>query len=285
MEWSTVSSPNRGASGLSAVAAVSANNIWAVGHTFGGTGDRTLIEHWNGVAWTIVDSPNPPGADAQLQAIEVVGAADIWAAGYYYDSATTEHTLLEHWDGGSWTIIPSPDGPSGYNQLAGIAAVASNDVWAVAQGQQEVILHWDGFTWSLVPGADNGGLESHLRAITAIAVNDVWAAGYYYDSATGFARPLIQHWDGSQWSVVPSPYVGEDFLNGIAAVGPHDVWAVGVADYTNTLTEHWDGNAWTIVPSQGGGGELFGVAAVTARDVWAVGSGFPLPIIERYYCP
>ena len=41
--------------------AVASNNVWAVGENeeVPGLGITTLIEHWNGSAWSIVPSPTP----------------------------------------------------------------------------------------------------------------------------------------------------------------------------------------------------------------------------------
>jgi hypothetical protein len=44
----------RGVGEFDAVAAVSANDVWAVGDGIG-----TLIEHWNGTLWSLVKSPAP----------------------------------------------------------------------------------------------------------------------------------------------------------------------------------------------------------------------------------
>src|SRR5207302_9506996 len=111
------------------VAAVSANELWAVGDYTIGAYHRTLVEHWEGTHWTIVPSPNADADSSYLTAVAAVSANDVWAVGYYsnypylYSSA-----LIEHWDGIRWTIVPSPDagGP-----LNGIAAVSASDVWAM----------------------------------------------------------------------------------------------------------------------------------------------------------
>src|SRR5436305_546774 len=66
---------------LSGVAALTASNAWAVGgYDTGGTGlNHTLIEHWNGTAWSIVPTPDsPPGV---LNAVDAVSASDVWAVG------------------------------------------------------------------------------------------------------------------------------------------------------------------------------------------------------------
>src|SRR4051812_8646359 len=52
--------------------------------------------------------------------------------------------------------------------------------------------------------------------------------------------------------VVPSPnHPGTNGINGLAAVGPDDIWAVGsyaAVGIDRPLIQHWDGTAWTQVP-------------------------------------
>ena len=71
-------------------------------------------------------------------------------------------------------------------------------------------------------------------------------------------------------------------VNGVLALGPTNVWAVGssydpVAVSYVTFTEHWDGTAWTVVPSPNPGqlyDYLVGMAGFAGGDVWAVGSAY-----------
>jgi hypothetical protein len=46
-------------------------------------------------------------------------------------STGVAHTLTEHWDGTSWTVIASTDGPSGSGTLAGVSTLPSGTVVAV----------------------------------------------------------------------------------------------------------------------------------------------------------
>jgi len=50
-------------------------------------------------------------------------------------------------------------------------------------------------------------------------------------------RTFTEHWDGTAWTVVPSPNPSPeyDYLVGAAGFAGGDVWAVGAAD-ENTLT-------------------------------------------------
>ena len=76
--------------------------------------------------------------------------------------------------------------------------------------------------------------NSILRASTAISANDVWAVGNTNTTATGIGT-LAEHFDGSTWSVVPTPQPSVTFLvpssgahfSAVSAVSSTDVWAIG----------------------------------------------------------
>jgi hypothetical protein len=157
--WSVVASPNPSSSvnRINAVAGVSANDVWAVGTAPTPTG-TVLILHWNGTAWRVVPNPTNGIPLANLAALAVVSANDIWAVGSGFIGDESATATL-HWDGTAWSVIPSPNvGPEVDNSLAGVAAVSSNDVWAVGTQQptnltdpSTLILHWDGSAWTIVP--------------------------------------------------------------------------------------------------------------------------------------
>src|SRR5579872_3965721 len=74
--WKLVASPDNGTdiNQLNGVAAVSANDVWAVGYYRNGH-FRTLIEHWDGTQWSIISSPNLGSGDNQLEAITAFSAS------------------------------------------------------------------------------------------------------------------------------------------------------------------------------------------------------------------
>src|SRR5262245_63655047 len=121
-------------------------------------------------------------------------------------------------------------------------------------------------TWQVVPSA-NVGRSSYLEDVSADSATDAWAVGEWA-GATGYARTLVEHWDGVTWTVVSSPSPGPlySFLDDVVALSPTDAWAVGVQSgvgTTRTLVERWDGTSWSVVPSVdvgNGENELLGVA-------------------------
>lgn len=213
--WQIVPSPNLGLYNyLNAVTAISAENAWAVGRADLQNGTvSTLIEHWDGTNWQVVPSPNVTDWN-ELFAVTVVSARNIWAAGssitFRQDGAVINQTLIEHWNGSVWQVVPSPNVENVSNNLLGITAVSARDLWAVGNlynptgGPGGVLIeHWNGSQWQLVKSpalpADGG-----LNAVVAISSHTIWAVGSYTNDRSQTVA-LLAHWDGSQWQRVTSP--------------------------------------------------------------------------------
>lgn len=274
--------------GLNAVAALASGDQWAVG-TWAQFPDaysfHTLIEHRDAAtdAWTLVPSPNTAALNNHLYGVAAVASDDAWAVGGSDGSAY--NTLVEHWDGTSWSIVPAASFPG---VLYAVAAVGPDDVWAVGSENypgRGLIEHWNGRTWS----ATYLRFAALLRGVTAVGPRTVWAVGQRYGRTNPFGdTTLTMRFNGSVWSQVrsPNPLTGNDtdqnWLTSVSAVSANNVWAVG--RYGNhdggpldqTLIEHWNGTRWSVVPSPNPGGssldnDLWGVAALGSKNVWAVG--------------
>lgn len=284
-DWSIVPSPNLGkqANGLLGIAAAADNDVWSVGLDFNESlfAYRTLAEHWDGVRWSVVRTPNATTGYNFLNAVAVVTSTNVWAVGMAATGSTSS-TLVEHWDGRRWQIVTSPSPAGQSSTLEAVTIIAANDIWAVGYSQDAnfvfhpLTFHYDGSTWSIV--ATTG--QSRLLAVDAVASNDVWATG---ETEPG-ELSLTMHWDGSAWSVVPSPNdsTEDNILFGVAAVASNDVWAVGSAGSLKTLAIHWDGANWNLVPTPAISGDvsnpvLVGIVALSSSDIWAVGQ-YLLPL-------
>ncbi len=264
--WSRAASPNpggaRNAAALFGVAALSPRSAWAVGSYSNGNVRRSLILRWNDAAWTQVPSPNPggPAHDTRLTSVAVVSARDAWAAGYYQTARAFRRTLILHWNGKSWTQVPSPNpgGPSHGNLLFGVTATSASNAWAVgydttSSGATTLILHWNGTSWGRIQSPDKATGAApridHLQGVTATSADNAWAVGYYQLSGAGFYT-LILHWNGRFWHAQPSPDPAgdNDFLIGVAATSADSAWAVGGSvDELNQqqgLVLHWNGTSW-----------------------------------------
>jgi hypothetical protein len=208
-----VPSPNPGYGSLTSVAALSATDAWAVGsYTDSNYNDYTLIEQWNGSTWIVVPSPNPGQYGNGLSSVAVVSATDAWAVGSYTDSSVDGGTLIEQWNGSSWSVVPSPNPAHELygNGLSSVAAVTATDVWAVGDytdsnyNRYTLIEQWNGSSWSVVPSPNPGPYGNRLSGVAAVTATDVWAVGNY-QGTWGSSNTLIAQWNGSSWSVVSSP--------------------------------------------------------------------------------
>lgn len=279
--WKVVPSPNgNGSSGLNTVAVVSAHAIWAVGNVSDPMTRlvTTLIEFWNGTEWHIVSNPNPSSTYNTLYSVTAVSPNDAWAVGFSANSVGSAQTLIEHWNGKQWRVVPSPNAENADNELLSVAAASARNVWAVgfkfdSNGNQSALIeYWNGEQWRIVPSPSLNSNEA-LSGVAAISANDAWAVG----TSNFNTQTLIEHWNGSRWSVVKSDGSGGE-LRGITATSRNDVWAVGDAPTADgasqTLIEHWNGKRWQVVssPQVRTPALLTAVAAVSARDVWVVGS-------------
>ncbi len=222
--WTRIKSPNAGqpAGGdLAGVAALAADDVWAVGGFGQGAPGRTLIEHWDGTAWSIVPSPNKGPFPNALSDVAAIAPDDIWAVGTWFTKAFDDRTLTLHWDGTAWTRVPSPNaGPAAAaNDLVSVSAVTTDDVWAVGlRGLKTLAMHWDGTAWTIASTPTPEGIAD-LAAVVAVATDDVWAVGGFVDHTANAVRTLVEHWDGTSWSVVASANKGksDNHLWGVSA--------------------------------------------------------------------
>lgn len=253
VKWSVVRTPklNTNENALfNGVVALAANDIYAVGSQPAKNGAvLTLIEHWNGTAWSVVSSPNANRTGNVLNSVSANSPTDIWAVGFQTAPGIEERTLALHFDGNKWSVVPTPNvvhgGNLDQNILTSLVAVAPNDVTAMGftvanLTELTMALHWDGVSWTVVPTpnmSSDAGSFNTLRGVTAVNGSDLYAVGFFANSSTnGEQLTLILHFDGSAWSIIPSPGKGvAQQLNGAFTLrGTTDVWVAGAASAIGT---------------------------------------------------
>ncbi len=170
---------------------------------------------------------------------------------------------------------------------------------SVGSAHQTLIEQWDGTSWSIVASPNiSGAQHNFLETVACNSASDCWAVGEYFDTSNARYRTLIEQWNGSAWSIVASPNVGNDHndLYGVTCTSASQCWAVGF--YYNsaayqTLIEQWNGGAWSIVTSANTsttlGNHLYSVSCTSASDCRAVGYYFqgetPQTLIEGLSIP
>ncbi len=265
------------------VSAISSDDIWAAGTFWDGEGTlRGVICHWDGSTWT-----EQWGVDnVQFYGVEALAPDDAWVIGENHYG----NTRVEHWDGTQWSMVDSPNPSLEEGALWDIAAVSSQDIWAVGNSTDgdpyTLVVHYS--QWCPPPVVCEPGLHiigspnpaasmNSLAGVDALSSDDIWAVGrfLYNWSITG---TVAEHWNGSSWQVVPMPYEQQDsypYLYDVAIISQDDVWAVGqTIPLYQTITMHWDGTSWTRIPTPSPdirNAGLYAVDGVSANDVWTVG--------------
>ncbi|HSH37217.1 MAG TPA: hypothetical protein VK993_00405 [Chthoniobacterales bacterium] len=308
--WAVVppASSNGRSDSAYAVTCTSDSDCWAVGDRLesqnGFPYGQTLIERWNGTAWTRIPSPNTSATESNaLGGVACTSASDCWAVGYYQyvDNSFPFRkpylqTLIQRWNGTTWSIFPSPNSSATEtNRLNDVTCTSASDCWAVGYytfrddspvfpqlRSKTLIQRWNGTAWNIVASPETGGSQ----AVTCVAKNDCWAVG----------GSVILHWNGASWSSVPEPRNTPEnpiFLNDVTCTSSSDCWAVGgrylAEEQFETLIEHWDGKSWTVVPSPNPDPDSSGLTSVacsSASDCSAVGGYFDgrtnRTLIERW---
>ena len=273
---------------LAGVSAASMTDAWAVGtyYTSSTSPLRTLGHHFNGTNWTAYPLPNVGVQENALLGVSMPSREKAWAVGYYVDGNFKQKTLIEHFDGNTWSVVRSQSPGKEQNILYGVSAISDTDVWAVGGKQDSAGLwhtlteHWDGIRWSVVHAVDPGVNGNQFYAVKANASNDVYAVGQ--QAGAGFpGKALVEHWDGMAWSVVRTPADTATALPlGVEATDslPTSLTLVGqqetdASPYT-TYVAAGPATALSIQSTPNVGtseNDLFGAATAADGSTWAVG--------------
>ncbi len=274
---------------LDGVTCVSASDCWTVGFNFYGNVARSQAMHWDGTAWTIINSPNTAlDRNNYLADVTCLSTSDCWTVGSSTNDIGVETQALSmHWNGTAWSIVdvsPIDTSQTAETTFEGIACASSSDCWAVGysliQDYQGLLEHWNGTSWSLVttPPMPDPSSRSIFYHIACTGTSDCTAVGVQWTTAltgSGLYQTLVAHWNGSAWSVVPSPNTAADqdnILSSVTCNASTDCWAVGSYDnYSKALIERWDGVSWTIATAPQVGRILNAVTCASTSDCWAAG--------------
>jgi hypothetical protein len=145
-----------------AFAPIAAKSVWAVGRMAGGSvTNQSLIERWNGSAWTRFTSPS----EGPLSAAAAVTSSNVWAAG---------SLGFAHRTGSGWHGVASA------TTARGLAVVSAADIWSTGP-------HFTGGNWRTVTGQVNGGRADRYDAVTVGSPTEAWRVGFRVDTG------IIEH--------------------------------------------------------------------------------------------
>jgi len=259
---------------LTAISAISATNVWAVGQDSG----TPQINHWNGGKWSQSALPSGPcsvfEADCVLTGVSGDSASDVITIGegtIPTSSGWVTEALAYRWNGTAWSQLAVPSSVT-YDEMEHVQAFSSADAWAVGVGSSATTgaavataLNWNGSTWTQVATPVSTTNNLSINAISGASASDIWVVGetmtpgYHNRQFTS----VIMHYNGSSWTQMTAP--DNSGLLDVDAVSATDAWAIAA----DGSVLNWNGTAWTVVTQLAQGNTA--IAALSATDVWVAG--------------
>lgn len=241
--WSTMSMPAPSGSTFGVALGIgcpTSSACFAAGWYQNASATLPFVERWNGTSWSIQSLTLPVGtSNAKLIDLSCTSASACVAVGYVEATGAPRRTLVEVWDGTSWTPQTSAN-PSGAGaaQLQGVECGSSSQCTAVGEYvdgsavQHALAEGWNGTSWSLqsVPDPASGSNPT-LNDVSCSSASACSGVGQY-TSTTPDTEPLAARWNGSTWSLQSVPKatgVSDATLYGVSC--PSSCMAVGASTY------------------------------------------------------
>jgi hypothetical protein len=267
---------------LTSVSCSSTTNCIAAGNYFDGTANaKPLTESWNGTGWSVLSTPLPAGASSTLLFSISCSTTGCEAVGSQVVSGVTK-SLVEWWDGTSWSVLSSPNPLNATStSLRGVSCLATYGCIAAGLYVSNNVtrtLVVRGPVWTATPTPTVANARNDLKSVSCPSATRCVAVGSSY--ASGSYTMLIEHWNGTSWTIVSSPGgpSGSSQLNDVSCVAAANAsgmscMAVGFDD-SNALAERWDGTSWATVPMDvppHANTDATRVSCGSATSCWALG--------------
>ena len=319
--WTIIPTSNPGPyhNDLTAVDAISTNDVWVVGVYTTAADNSTVAayaQHWNGTSWS--GYVFQPTNFTLLFDVTASSTNDVWAVGTFF-SANTFEPMVEHWNGTSWSLVAVQNANSFDNELFGVSAFSPTDVWVVGEDSlsgmplQSLAEHWDGSAWSLIATGNSAVGNNEILWVQTLEAGHAVGVGFGNHTVDGAGNELTprqsESWDLNATS--PNTLTnlgtglgtGDNALIGVARSGGA-VWAVGyqralLGDVsprtTLAIPATWDPIGHTLTwgavgasASPGAGQSVLdAVTAYSPYGFWATGyqnsgTGFNQNLTESY---
>ncbi len=298
--WSIVSSPNTSTSQsneLDSVSCLTTASCVAVGRYSNASNvNQTLIEDWNGVAWSIVSSPNTSTSQSnELDSVSCATTTSCVAVGRYSTGGGAIQTLAEIYSATTkaWSIAPTPNATAGIDILWGVSCTSTFSCTAVGASMpppplllrffHTLVETYNGSKWSIVSSPNPSIVGDYLNAVSCTSSISCTAVGGFMNTSPRVNQTLVEDYNGSKWSVVTSPNTTTSQANELYSVSCASTtscvatgWYSNASNVNQTLVEGWNGAAWSIMSSPNTstsqGNELASVSCPSFLYCYAAGN-------------
>ncbi len=246
----------------------------------------------NANSWSIANAaPGPAGLLNGLNSVSCATSNFCMAVGS--TSGPPNVTLIEEWNGSTWSVVPGAAGAPGGATLTGVSCVGPTFCAAVGSTLLgDFAEMWNGSSWSLSTASTAG--SPRLGGVACTSATFCQAVGSIFEGST---MTFALQWNGTSWSgeSTLSPSAAFDYFNGVSC--PLSNYCVAVGNQgdgspTVPLAQLWNGQTWTEMDppagplSIGSTASLFGVSCAGASFCQGVGDSYSgagtVPLIDTW---
>ncbi len=228
----------------------------AVGVQFPAGFQQNFAEVWNGTTWALTTTPDrSASANGSLSGVSCVSPTFCLAVGGDAASGTDE-TVVERWDGTSWTLVTDAPSSTLQPELNGVSCFSTSFCAAVgasfAGTEVPFTELWNGTAWTVAATPSVSGATQTLLSTVSCALPTMCEAAGYQDNGSSSGN-LVEQWNGSAWALQsapnpPSPALGSP--ESVDCFGPTSCVLGGQADLGlgsgPTMVLTYDGTAWSL---------------------------------------
>jgi hypothetical protein len=298
--WRSVPISDSGSGEFSDVACPVAGDCWATANIEVGESNTGQVFHFDGREWERVPTP---GKALTLYGIACPARSSCWAAGAGASGEEAISTLVEHYDGKSWSVEESPSA-AGFPEsgLSGIACPSANECWAAGDGEdfsQEptagelLLLHYTEGAWSRVPAPSpqeeeqtgDGALLACGSVSQCILLANFGSEGGRGNEQAGDV------FDGSSWQSLSVP--PGILFQAATCPAEDDCIAIGGPRFDGPMSAYrFDGRGWSQpepLPSSAGAEPVswYAVTCLGRSECWAAGgqpiAGATFPAVVAHF--
>ena len=258
----------------------------------GQQGVYAVVETYNGSKWSLVSIPEPSGVSSSdyngLDGVSCISTTFCVAVGTTYGSiALTSKpsfvdTLIEVYNGSSWSVLSSPDVGGTNSYLNGVSCVTTTFCVAVGfSGRvanfKPIIEVYNGRVWAMTTGPVQAG-SSQLFSVSCVSVTFCAAVGIN-ENAAGI-EPMMETYNGRDWSLTPAQGTPSGYeLFSVSCTSTTFCVAVGYNENPSigfqSVIEVYKGCSWEVASTPNVMGllrnYLFGVSCASSTSCVADG--------------
>ena len=197
-----------------------------------------------GTSWYILTSVSCPAGSSA--GVGPAAPGFCMAVGYYRSGLNAvAKSFAEKWNGTSWSLVTTANAAgSGSTELSGVSCPSSTSCTAVGEysstgtnPQTPYAEQWNGSSWTAhVPPNQSGSAITLMSGVSCATAASCEAVGQTQTAASA-PQPFAEDWNGSSWTIQPTPALPTATAGTLASVSCPSAGACAAVGYEGTYAQ------------------------------------------------